>query len=97
MRRHRFGGVFVLLILSAFEPAARAGFEIRDKQLFLGDATFPIRGVVYSNTPIGVRWSDVSGTASCLYARDFPLIAGMGANTVRTQAIISPEDGDSPC
>ena len=92
MRRRRFGGVFVLLILFVFEPAVRAGFEIRNRQLFLGDDPFPIRGVVYSNTPIGARWSDGPGPAGCLYARDFPLIAGMGANTVRTQAIISPED-----
>ena len=93
MRRRRFGGVFVLLILFVFEPPVRAGFEIRNRQLFLDDEPFLIRGVVYSNTPIGVPWSDGPGTASCLYARDFPLIAGMGANTLRTQASISPEDG----
>ena len=93
MRRRRFGGVFVLLILFVFGPAVRAGFEIRNRQLFLEDEPFAIRGVVYSNTPIGARGSDGPGPAGCLYARDFPLIAGMGANTVRTQAIISPEDG----
>ena len=92
MRRRRFGGVFVLLILFVFEPAVRAGFEIRNRQLFLEDEPFLIRGVVYGNTPIGARWSDGPRPAGCLYARDFPLIAGMGANTVRTQAIISPED-----
>ena len=92
MRRRRFGGVFVLLILFVFEPAVRAGFEIRKRQLFLEDEPFLIRGVVYSNTPIGARWSDGPGPAGCLYARDFPLIAGMGANTLRTQAMISPED-----
>ena len=92
MRRRRFGGVFVLLILFVFEPAVRAGFEIRNRQLFLEDEAFLIRGVVYSVTPIGARWSDGPGPAGCLYARDFPLIAGMGANTVRTQAMISPED-----
>ncbi len=93
MRRRRFGGVFVLLILFVFAPAVRAGFEIRNRQLFLGDEPFPIRGVVYSNTPIGSRWSDGTATSGCLYARDFPLIAGMGANTIRTQAMISPGDG----
>ena len=93
MRRRRFGGVFVLLILFVFEPSVRAGFEIRDRQLFLEDEPFLIRGVVYGNTPIGARWSDGPGPAGCLYARDFPLIVGMGANTVRTRAIISPEDG----
>ena len=36
MRRRRFGGVFVLLILFVFEPSVRAGFEIRNRQLFLG-------------------------------------------------------------
>ena len=93
MRRCRFGGVFVLLILFAFHPSVRAGFEIRNEGLFLGSDTFPIRGVVYSNTPIGSRRSDGTATSGCLYARDFPLIAGMGANTVRTQTLISPEDG----
>ena len=92
MRRRRFGGVFVLLILFVFEPAVRAGFEIRNRQLFLEDEPFLIRGVVYSNTPIGSRWSDGPGPAGCLYARDFPLIAGMGANTVLTLAMIPPED-----
>ena len=92
MRRRRFGGVFVLLILFVFVPSVRAGFEIRNRQLFLGDDLFPIRGVVYSNTPIGSRWSDGTATLGCLYARDFPLIAGMGANTIRTEALISPED-----
>ena len=92
MRRRRFGGVFVLLILFVFQAPVRAGFEIRNSQLFLEDERFLIRGVVYGNTPIGARWSDGPEPAGCLYARDFPLIAGMGANTLRTRAIVSPED-----
>ena len=46
MRRRRFGVVFVLLILFVFAPAVRAGFEIRNRQLFLEDEPFAIRGVV---------------------------------------------------
>ena len=47
---------------------------------------FPIRGVAYPgrNAPLP--------TVSCLYARDLPLIALMGANTVRTYGLVPEND-----
>ena len=53
---------------------------------------FPIRGVVYSPTPVGQAGSAVLDDAGCLYARDLPLIAAMGANTIRTTALVRPDN-----
>ena len=94
MRSHCRGRVFAaqILLCSLFPAAADAGFTIQDKRLLLDGEPFPVRGVVYSNVPIGEGWSDETSASSCLYARDFPLIAGLGANTVRTLAMVRPGD-----
>ncbi|MEX2302160.1 MAG: hypothetical protein WD733_14570, partial [Bryobacterales bacterium] len=63
---------------------------MEDSRLLLDGGAFVVRGVAYSNVPIGGSWSDSSDASECLYARDFPLIAGLGANTVRTLALIPP-------
>ena len=91
----RLGRIFAaqILLCFLFPAAADAGFQIQDNRLLLDGEPFPIRGVVYSNVPIGERWSDESVASSCLYARDFPLIGGLGANTVRTLAMVRPGDG----
>ncbi len=89
------GRIFAVQILLCFlfPAAADAGFQIQDNRLLLDGEAFPIRGVVYSNVPIGEGWSDETAASSCLYARDFPLIAGLGANTVRTLSMVRPGDG----
>ena len=94
MRTHCRGRTFAaqVLLCFLFPAAADAGFQIQDNRLLLDGEPFPIRGVVYSNVPIGEGWSDETAASSCLYARDFPLIAGHGANTVRTLALVRPAD-----
>ena len=57
-----------------------------------GDSPFVVRGVVYGNAPIGAPGLAVMGASNCLYARDFPLIAGLGANTIWTRERVSPAD-----
>ncbi|MCB1022003.1 MAG: hypothetical protein KDC27_18875, partial [Acidobacteria bacterium] len=47
---------------------------------------------VYANTPIGAAGDDDVTASRCLYGRDFALIAGLGANTIRTEARLSPAD-----
>ena len=89
----RSGRIFAALVLLVCATAtARAGFTIRDSRLFLDDLPFVVRGVVYSNVPIGQDWSDHNTGAACFYPRDLPLIAAMGANTIRTLALMSPRE-----
>ena len=63
---------------------------MEDSRLLLDGRPFVVRGVVYSNVPIGSVWADSAASSECLYARDFPLITGLGANTVRTLALVPP-------
>ena len=48
--------------------------------------------MVYANAPIGAPGLATLGASNCLYGRDFPLIAGLGANTIRTRERVSPAD-----
>ena len=93
----RLGRVFAvqILLLSWATLVAHANFSVREGRLLHGGDPFPIRGVVYSATPIGKTPSDHrgrEGPSACLYARDFPLIAGLGANTVRLLNGVDPGD-----
>jgi uncharacterized protein (TIGR03437 family) len=90
MQSCRWGRILaVWILLLVFSPAAaKSQFSIEDSRLLLDGRTFVVRGVVYSNVPIGAAWSDSMAASACLYARDFPLIAGLGANTVRTPAMV---------
>ena len=94
MAAPRSGGISAALVLLALlsTAALSAGFEIRDSQLLLDDVPFVVRGVVYSNVPIGEGWSDHNAGAGCFYPRDLPLIAAMGANTIRTPALMPPDE-----
>ena len=94
MATPRSGRIFAALVLLASLSTAplSAGFEIRDSRLFLNDVPFVVRGVVYSNIPIGQTWSDRNTGAACFYPRDLPLIAAMGANTIRTLALMPPRE-----
>ncbi len=84
----RILAVWILLFLSP--AAANSQFSIEDSRLLLDGRPFVVRGVVYSNVPIGRSWTDTIAASECLYGRDFPLIAGLGANTVRTLALVPP-------
>jgi uncharacterized protein (TIGR03437 family) len=57
-----------------------------------GERGFRIRGVAYSHVPVGESPESPIPQRSCLYARDIPLIAAMGANTVRTYDLIPDAD-----
>ena len=93
----RLGRVFAvqILLLGWATLVAQANFSVREGLLLLGGDPFSIRGVVYSATPIGETPSGdlgQAGTSACLYARDFPLIAGLGANTIRLLERVDPAD-----
>ena len=89
-RFEEFLCVWIFLLLSV--PPLTGGVEISESRLFVDGAAFPVRGVVYSSTPVGQVGFAVFDDAGCLYARDLPLIAAMGANTVRTTALVRPDD-----
>jgi len=94
MALRSFGRAVVSLLFLLCSPAAGAqtDFEIRNGALFHDGARFSLRGVVYSNTPIGREGATSLESSGCLYARDFPLIAAVGANAIRTVARVSPDD-----
>ena len=90
----RFGGVFAvqILLFSWATLSAHANFLVREDRLLHRGDPFSIRGVVYTPVPIGQTPSDPAKLSGCLYARDFPLIAGLGANTLRTLTRVDPGD-----
>lgn len=93
MRRSRFEEFLcVWIFLLASVAPLTGGVTITDSRLFVDGAAFPVRGVMYSPTPVGQVRSAVLEDAGCLYARDLPLIAAMGANTIRTTALVRPDD-----
>jgi uncharacterized protein (TIGR03437 family) len=81
------------ILLAAFASGGRAQFALHDGALWNGPNRFPIRGVAYSNVPIGQQPFGPEAPAPCLFARDLPLIAALGANTVRTYTLLP--DGDA--
>ena len=85
--------IALLLCLTSFgTPLIYSQVVVRGPRLFEGDAPYILRGVVYAPTPIGRRGSAELSGASCLYSRDLPLIAAMGANAIRTVARVDPAD-----
>ena len=89
-RFEEFLCVWTFLLLSA--TPLTGGVTITESRLFVDGAAFPIRGAVYSPTPVGQTAAAVLDDAGCLFARDLPLIAAMGANTIRTTAMVRPGD-----
>jgi uncharacterized protein (TIGR03437 family) len=63
--------------------------RLEEGELRLAEKRFQVRGLHYAPVPIGARAQD--RVPPCLYARDLPLAAAMGANTVRTLRLL-PED-----
>jgi uncharacterized protein (TIGR03437 family) len=90
MATRHWGRAFVplSLLLCLLSVPAQARFEIRDSQLHHDGEVFVVRGVVYSSVPIRRAWLDTMTAAGCRYARDFPLITALGANTIRTLAMV---------
>jgi uncharacterized protein (TIGR03437 family) len=64
--------------------------RVEENELRLGERRFQIRGLHYAPVPIGARAQD--RVPPCLYARDLPLAAAMGANTVRTFRLLPEGD-----
>ena len=88
--------VAVQTLLLAFLAASgvHAQFSIQDGFLATAGERFIVRGAAYSSRPIGFGRYDEAPAPGCRYARDLPLLAAAGANTVRTLELIDPEDGD---
>ncbi|MDA1312803.1 MAG: hypothetical protein O2968_05665 [Acidobacteria bacterium] len=93
MKNSRFGEILCVwtFLICVATPAA-GGVEIRESRLFVDGAALTVRGVVYSPTPIGRDGTSGFDNAACLYTRDLPLIAAMGANTIRTTGLVRPDD-----
>ncbi len=64
--------------------------RLEEGELRLGERRFQVRGLHYAPVPIGARAQD--RVPPCLYARDLPLAAAMGANTVRTFRLLPEGD-----
>src|SRR5713226_545589 len=75
-----------------FAISGNAQFEIRGSRLFLDGSPFTVRGVAYSPTPIGQISPALLSYSGCLYARDLPLMARAGINTVRVYGRIPPDE-----
>jgi uncharacterized protein (TIGR03437 family) len=90
---NRLAMLSVALLVPA-DPSTAAGGHPRleDGVLRIGAQALRIRGVNYSNAAIGERGGAVYAGQPCRFARDLPLIAAMGANTVRTRALIPERD-----
>ncbi|MBI1358321.1 MAG: hypothetical protein GC160_28635 [Acidobacteria bacterium] len=82
-----------MLSLASFgTPFLDAQVLIRGPRLLVGESALTLRGVTYSPTPIGRTAGPTLTGAGCLYARDLPLIAAMGANAIRTPSRVDPAD-----
>lgn len=88
MRRRNFPlitQIWLIILHLASTSAAQAGsVRLENGGLWAEEREFVVRGIAYSNVPIGRRPGDTLVAAACLWARDLPLIAATGANTIRT-------------
>ena len=81
-------------VLGGASLLAAPRIKLADGVLVLGSERFVVRGLVYSNAAIGELAGSRMAASPCRYARDLPLVAALGANTVRTPALL-PEDDKS--
>ena len=82
----------LLLLVALFAATGHAQFRIENGRLSHNGAPFTVRGVAYGNASIGRGPSSTLDESPCLYARDFPLIRAMGANTIRTIGLPRADD-----
>ena len=80
----------VLVAALALCPMFAGEIRLEQGELLMEGRKTLIRGVGYSPLPLGARPDDP--VVPCVYARDLPLIAALGANTVRTYRKL--EEGD---
>jgi uncharacterized protein (TIGR03437 family) len=92
LRREQAAAVRLLLLVCFAPLEAFPQFTISGSRLLHDGSTFVARGVVYGNAPIGAPGFSTLGASDCLYPRDFPLIAALGANTILTRERVSPAD-----
>ena len=90
-RIHR-AGVLCLLAAACGAAGDAARVRLQGSSLRIGQEPFCVRGVVYSNAAIGERAGPTMAAAPCRWARDLPLIAALGANTVRTRSLLPGDD-----
>jgi len=64
--------------------------RLEQRKLVRANSDFLVRGVGYAPFPVGWRQGDP--VPDCVHARDLPLMATMGANTVRTYARLEEND-----
>jgi uncharacterized protein (TIGR03437 family) len=82
--------ISTLLLTGGLSLVCAQRVRIEEGELRLGEKRFQIRGLHYAPVPIGARAQD--RVPPCLYARDLPLAAAMGANTVRTFHLLPEGD-----
>ncbi len=80
------GSLLALAALCGAAIQAAPGVAVGKSGLVVDGRRLMVRGVGYGN----------GGVAPCLYARDLPLIAALGANTVRTLAVVPAGDRHFP-
>jgi hypothetical protein len=84
----------ILLILSWMalaSPLFAGSIRLQNGKLSSGGSEFELRGIAYSNVPIGYAPGKAPSSISCLWARDLPLLAAAGANTIRTLTLLPEE------
>ena len=67
---------------------------LADGRLAQGNTRFVVRGVAYSNAAVGEPAGYRLAASTCRWARDLPLLAAAGANTVRTYGLL-PEGANA--
>src|SRR5580704_2695455 len=87
-----------VLLLSSTLLAAPTVVSVSGRRLLVNGQPFTIQGVDYSPTPVGDTVQNPSTNCSGpyqwwtdnpTYTADFPLIAQLGANTIRTYSLLN--------
>lgn len=86
---NRFKTISMWLLVVTSLADASSIFTVTNRQLFLNETLFNVKGICYSPTPIGMAgntppYGDLfTTTYSHLWERDFPNLRNMGANVIR--------------
>lgn len=82
--------LFLVLLASALCPLPAARVRLEDGMLRFGEKPFRIKGVRYA--PASAKQNRRTPSPECQLARDLPLIAATGANTVRTLSLKTQQE-----